>query len=115
MRLRRKLYLVNRELSLSPDSDRVAVEAYETCLRGWEQATAIDRRVRRIERALAGHRKRLGQAPRASRTPPTRDPRSGSPTTQHAPRISRMISSLPPPIGPRRASRAARSTHTSRM
>ncbi len=81
MRLRRKLYLVNRELSLSPDSDRVAVEAYETCLRGWEQATAIDRRVRRIERALAGHRKRLGQAPRASRTPPTRDPRSGSPTT----------------------------------
>ena len=31
------------------------------------------------------------------------------------PRISRMISSLPPPIGPRRASRAARSTQYSRM
>ncbi len=31
------------------------------------------------------------------------------------PRISRMISSLPPPIGPSRASRAARSTQYSRM
>ena len=31
------------------------------------------------------------------------------------PRISRMISSEPPPIGPRRASRAARSTQYSRM
>jgi hypothetical protein len=42
-------------------------------------------------------------------------PRGGSYKLSTRPRISRMISSVPPPIGPRRASRTARSTHTSRM
>ncbi len=49
---------------------------------------------------------------------PSRPPPEGSATSQSAstrPRISRMISSEPPPIGPSRASRAARSTHCSRM
>jgi hypothetical protein len=125
-------FCVDQALHRGLDAGQVARRGHQVGVRagrrrrraGGKRGTAQEDRQRSEERgANASHVQRIGLCVGAHQLLQaildgswTQRARCNPPySASSLPRISRMISSLPPPIGPRRASRAARSTQYSFM